>query len=47
MHWNSKGEDGESLVDLRVRLEKLKVLKFEFQYWDRKQFFRVATGLES
>ena len=24
-----KGEDGESLADLRMRLEKMKVLKFE------------------
>ena len=27
-----KGEDGESLVDLRVRLEEKKVLKLKFQY---------------
>ena len=28
-----KGEDGESLVDLSVRLEDKSVSKFEFQYW--------------
>jgi hypothetical protein len=42
-----KGEDGESLADLRVRLEEKKVLKFDFQYWDLDECYRVATSLES
>ena len=27
-----KGEEGESLVDIRIQLEEKKVLPFEFQY---------------
>ena len=42
-----KGEDVESLADLRVRLEEKKVLKFEFQYWDLDKCCRVATNLKS
>ena len=47
MHWNYEGEDGESLADLRVRLEENKVLKFDFQCWDPDECCRVATSLES
>ena len=41
-----KGEDGESLADLRVRLEEMKVLEFKFQYWDADECCKVATSLE-
>lgn len=42
-----KAEEGESLADLRVRLEEKKVLKFEYQYWDPEELCRVAISLES
>ena len=42
-----KGEDGESLADLRVRLEENDVLKFEFQYQDPDERCRVTTNLAS
>ena len=41
-----KGDNGESLADLRVCLEENKVLKFEFQYWDIDECCRVATSLD-
>ena len=41
MHWNYEGGDGESLVDLRVRLKENKVLKFEFQCWDLDECCRL------
>ena len=40
-----KGEDEESLANLKMRLEEKKVLKFEFQYWDPNEGCRVATIL--
>jgi len=42
-----KAKDGESLADLQVHLEQKKVLKFNFQYWDRDECCRVAVPLES
>ena len=42
-----KGEAGESLADLRLRLEEKKVLNFIFQYWDPQEDCRVVVALES
>ena len=41
------GKDGESLADLRVRLEECKFWKFIFQYWDPDECYRVTTNIES
>lgn len=42
-----KADVGESLADLRVRLEDKKVLNFPFQYWDPQECCRVAIIFES
>ena len=42
-----KGEDEESLADLRVHLEEKIFLQFKFQYWDPNECCRLATSLES
>ena len=42
-----KGEDRESLAELRMCLEDQKILKFEFQFWDRDECCRVAINFES
>ena len=40
-----KGEDGESLANLRVSLEGNKDLKLEFQYKDPNECYKVATNI--
>jgi len=42
-----KAGDGESLVDLKVQLEKKKVLKFYYKYWDPNECCRVEIPFES
>jgi len=41
-----KGEDNESLSDLKFWLEEKKVLNFWFQYWDPQECCRVIVVLE-
>ena len=47
MRWNYEGGGWRLITDLRVHLEKNKVLKIQFKYWDLDECRRVATNLES